>query len=1008
MQNKTAIWVFAILLTLACVYQLSFTWVASSVEEDAKKEADFKIDSVMDVNPEISAHSIDTLRQKFENEYLQKMGGQPVYPVLGWTYRQVQRNQLNKGLDLQGGMNVTLEVSVIDVIKALSGNSQDPVFLKALKRAVQMQSESRDDFVTLFGIAFKEVDPNAKLAAIFHTYENKDKIPHNAKDEEVLEIISQEAMDAISRTEQVIRKRIDNLGVVQPKVQRLESGRIIVELPGVKDKRRVRKILQGTAKLEFWETYENTEVYPKLREVNDILVQELKLKEKQVDSDTAVVKDTTLVVQNESLKIDTSNEAMGIEDLLAEEGADTTAVLEKENPFFSLLFPSYYVKDNSQFLSPGPVVGYAQLSDTAKVRKILSRKDVVSLFPRTKFFWNSKPNEGNANIIALLAIKTPKDGRAPIEGDVVTDARSTSDLLGNPEVELIMNSEGAKTWKLMTKENIGKSVAIVLDNYVYSFPTVQSEIGGGRTSISGSFTLEETQDLSSVLKAGKLPAPAKIIEEAVVGPTLGAKNIENGLLSFTVGLLIILAYMIFYYARAGAVANVALVVNMFFIMGVLASLGATLTLPGIAGIVLTIGMSVDANVLIFERIREEIAEGKGLRLALVDGYKNAYSSIIDANITTLLTGIILFIFGTGPIKGFATTLIIGICTSLFSAIFITRLIFEWQLSRNKALTFSTKLTQGAFKKINIGFVVKRKTFYFISTIIIVGGLVSLFTRGLNAGIDFSGGRYYIVQFFDQTADVDKLAGVLENEFVSADGIKLRPEVKTFGSSNQVKITTNYLIDNDGENAEQMVEDKLTAGLGNYGGSFEILSSSKVGKSIADDFAWKSAMSIVFSFIVIFLYILIRFKKWQFGVAALVAVFHDVLVVLGVFSIFYGILPFSLEIDQAFIAAILTVVGYSINDTVVVFDRIREYLGRYKRDEKEEVINRSLNSTLSRTINTSLSTFFVLLMIFIFGGEMIRGFVFALMVGVVVGTYSSLCVATPIVVDLDKDKGTGKK
>lgn len=1014
MQNKTAIWAFTILLTIACVYQLSFTWIASGVESDAKDYAVQKIDSIKAVNGEVGVTQEDSLFRAYESNYLVGMNHKEVYPLFGFTYRQVKKQEINLGLDLQGGMNVTLEVSVVDVIRALSGYSQDETFNKAIKEALNMQRNAQDDFVTLFGEAYNSIDPNAKLAAIFHTRENKDKFPRTATNTEILEIIRVEAQDAIKRTEQVIRKRIDNLGVVQPKVQRLEStGRILVELPGVKDKERVRKILQGTAKLEFWETYENSEMYSNLAAANELLGKKMSTSSKSDDVDTTNADSAKEAVVSDA---DTSN--VEEEDLLAQLGGDddsTTVDLTedaaegnqtfedfaKENPLFGVLRP-VLVQDQTGNYYPGkgPVCGYSAIKDTAEVNSLLKRKDVKSLFPpRTRFYWDAKPYDVDGQYLQLYAINvTNRDGRAPLEGDVITDARRSADPLGNPEVAMSMNGEGAKTWKNLTKENVGKSIAIVLDNYVYSAPTVQGEIGGGRSSISGRFTVEESEDLANVLKAGKLPAPARIIEEAVVGPSLGQEAVDAGVRSFMFALIAVLAYMIFYYAKAGAIADMALVANLFFVMGVLASLTATLTLPGIAGIVLTIGMSVDANVLIYERIREEITQGKGIKLAIQDGYKNAYSSIIDANITTLLTGIVLLVFGSGPIKGFATTLIIGICTSLFSAIFITRLIFEWQLENNKKVSFATKFTEGAFQKMRIAFVSKRKLFYLVSLLVIIAGIVSFTTRGFDQGVDFTGGRTYQVRF-EKEADLAAIRNGLAEVFVE-DGIKQAPEVKVFGASNQVKITTKYMIDNTEASAEDQVESTLKSGLDKIGNDYDILSSQKVGPTIADDLKVDATWSVIFALVIIFLYIILRFRKWQFGLGALVAMIHDVLIVLSIFSIFYGILPFSLEIDQAFIAAILTVVGYSINDTVVVFDRIREHLGLYKRKPLNEVLDGALNSTLSRTFNTSISTFFVLLVIFIFGGEVIRGFVFALMVGVVVGTYSSLCVATPIVLDLE--------
>jgi len=653
----------------------------------------------------------------------------------------------------------------------------------------------------------------------------------------------------------------------------------------------------------------------------------------------------------------------------------------------------------------GPVIGYVAVKDTGKVNKYLNKKQVRSLFPRDfKYLWTAKPYDEEGKFVQLVAIKvSSRDGKAPLEGNVITDARQDYEkFTASPNISMSMDGEGTKIWKRLTSENINRSIAIVLDDYVFSYPTVKGEIPNGRSEISGNFTINEAKDLANILKAGKLPAPARIVEEAIVGPSLGQEAIDSGLMSFIVALAIVLLYMMFYYSSAGIVANIALLINIFFIMGVLASLGAALTLPGIAGIVLTIGMSIDANVLIFERIREEVTAGKGLRLAITDGYNKAYSSIIDANVTTLLVAIILYMTGTGPIKGFATTLIIGILTSLFSAIFITRLIFIWRSDANKPISFATKISKGAFKNLNIGFLKNRKLFYGISTVIILGGIFSLATKGLNYGVDFTGGRSYVVRFEDDV-NTQKIREALKIVFEST------PQVKTFGPSNQVKITTKYLIDDNSKDVDETVKSKLEEGLSTFlsgdemtgSDSFEIMSSQKVGPTIADDIKRGAVWATILCLIAIFLYILMRFRKWQFGLGALVALFHDVLIVLSCFSILYGIVPFSLEMDQAFIAALLTVIGYSINDTVVVFDRIREHMGLYKKRDIEDVMNTALNSTLSRTINTSLSTFCVLLVIFILGGEVIRGFSFAMLIGVVVGTYSSIFIATPVVLDTFK-------
>jgi SecD/SecF fusion protein len=1036
MQNKSAIWVFTILLTIACLYQLSFSFVTSGVEKDAVVKAQIQLDSLKGAlapDSTLSAEKEELAFQRFEQKILQNKNAEEVYPLLGFTYAYCKKNEINLGLDLQGGMNVTLQVSVRDLVKVLSDNSTDPAFQAALVRATELQKESQDDYVTLFERAWNESNPGASLATIFHNRENKDMFPLEATNEEILETIRDQADAAVSTSEQVLRKRIDGLGVVQPSIQRQAgTGRIIVELPGVRDKERVRKILQGTAQLEFWFTFDNSEIYQKLDEANKMLAERFGKadKKKEVKEEFAIDNSEALVETNEveddsndvaeegALIVEGQNDTDtnglgGIGELSEDSLAALRANYAENNPLFNVLRPAIYQNPDDQkyYAGKGPTVGYASIYDTADVNALLDRKDVKQLFPRRmKFLWGAKPYDEGGKFLQLYAIDvSSKDEKAPLEGDVISNARVSSDPLGNPEISMSMNSEGAKIWKAMTAEAANTTnkpepgaIAIVLDDKVYSAPRVENEIAGGNSSISGQFTLDEAEDLANVLKAGKLPAPAKIIEEAVVGPTLGDESISDGLWSFVIALILILAYMAFYYSSAGIIADIALLANLFFVMGVLSSLGATLTLPGIAGIVLTIGMSVDANVLIYERIREELRAGKGVRLAIVDGYKNAYSSIIDANITTLLTGVILYIFGSGPIKGFATTLIIGIATSLFAAIFITRLLFEWRLEKNAQPSFATKLTENIMTNVAIPFVAKRKLFYMISGVVILVGMGSLVMQGLNYGVDFTGGRTYVIRF-DEAHSTSDISSVLGGQFTSEDGLVQTPEVKTYGVSNQVKITTKYLIDSQLENADELVEAKLAAGLSQIDPIYEIMSSQKVEATIADDIqeaAWESA---IFALIIIFLYIVLRFRKWQFGLGALIAMIHDVLIVLSVFSLLYRVMPFSLEIDQAFIAAILTVVGYSINDTVVVFDRIREYLGIHKRQDHDVVINDALNSTLSRTINTSLSTLVVLLMIFFFGGEVIRGFVFALIIGVVVGTYSSLCVATPIVVDLSKKK-----
>ena len=987
MQNKSFVSLFAIVFAIVCLYQLSFTWIAKGVEDDA-----------------ISYSNGDEIREK---AYLDSISSEPVFNigVKNYTYNECKSRELNLGLDLKGGMNVTLEVSVVDVIKAMSNYNKDENFNAAIQKSIEKQLDSQDDFVTLFAQSFSEINPEGKLASIFYTPELKDKINSSSSNNEVISVIRVEVENAIDRSFNILRSRIDRFGVSQPNIQRLEgSGRILVELPGVKDPERVRKLLQGTAQLEFWETYENAEILASIDQINTYLKSTVDTKE-----DTAEV---VKLLQEEIISEDDFDSSLSIEELSSDTdlASDSIAMsaeqFSRENPLYAVLFPNL---NQSNQPNDGPVCGISSIKDTATVNNYLKMEEVKDILPRdVRFAWTVKPYDPDGRFLQLIALKiTSRDGKAAMEGDVVTDARTDfGQFNGLPEVSMTMNSEGARLWKRLTADNIGKSVAIVLDSYVYSFPTVQSEISGGRSQISGNFSINEANDLSNILKSGKLPAPARIIEEAIVGPSLGKEAIDSGLKSFVIALSFVLLYMMFYYSFAGLVSNIALLANLFFVFGVLSSLGAVLTLPGIAGIVLTIGMSVDANVLIYERIREELTNGKGLKLAVSDGYKNAYSSIIDANVTTLLTGIILYIFGSGPIKGFATTLVIGILTSLFSAIFITRLIFQWRLDKKGKASFDNSITKGAFKNTAIDFIGKRKLFYGISSLIILIGVGSLVTKKLNYGVDFKGGRTFVVRFV-QNVDNESVRSTLANNFVDESGLKMYPEVKTFGDDNQVKITTKFLIDSKDLNADDLVVEKLENGL-ELIGNYEIMSSQKVGPTIADDIKVSAFWSIMFSLLVIFLYILLRFRKWQFSLGAVAAVFHDVLIVLSIFSLFYGILPFSLEIDQAFIAALLTIIGYSLNDTVVVFDRIREHMDIYKKKEFTSLVNNALNSTLSRTVNTSLTTFFVLLVIFLFGGEIIRGFMFALMVGVIVGTYSSLFVASPIMVDTIKKSLENKK
>lgn len=1006
MQNKGFIKVFAIALALVSLYQLSFTYFANKIENDAAEFAQG-----------------DLVK---EQNYLDSIANKPVYNFIWlreFTFTECKERELNLGLDLKGGMNVTLEVSVVDVIKSLANYTKDTTFVNTINLARKLQRDSQEDFVDLFGQAFNQLEPNGRLAAFFTTIELKERINYNSTNEEVLAVIHAEADGAIENSFNIIRSRIDRFGVAQPNIRSLEQkSRILVELPGIKDPERVRALLQGTASLEFWETYENAEIYKYLLEANAKIkeIEDAKKALEEAKDEKVVEEELVLTSEDEPeisdliAEIEDSTEELSLIDQLA---GDSLAIeslsaspedLLNDYPLFSVLQPRS--SRDGQLLS-GAAVGYSQVKDTSKVNAYLKLKQVKSLFPRNlKLLWSAKAIDKEGIWFELVAIKiTSRDGRPALDGDVITNARADfGQDQANAEVSLSMNSEGAKIWARLTKENVGRQIAIVLDNYVRSHPVVNQEIKGGRSSISGgNMDIKESKDLANILKSGKLPAPARIIEEAIVGPSLGKEAIRAGLISFIIAFVMVLLYMAFYYNHAGLVANMALIINIFFIMGVLASLGAVLTLPGIAGIILTIGMSVDANVLIYERIREELNAGKGYKLAISDGYKNAYSAILDANVTTLLTAIILYYFGQGPIQGFATTLGIGILTSLFSSIFLTRLVFLAFMDKNITLKFDTKLTRNAFKNTNINFLGMRKFFYGLSMIFIVISLFSLFTRGLNQGVDFTGGRNFLIRF-EQDVNTNEVQKMLKEVYGEA------PEVKTFGEENQVKITTKYMIDSDDPNADDMVEEMLYEGIKSLLGDNATyndfkennrMSSQKVGPTIADDIKESAYYAIIFSLLIIFLYILMRFKNWQFGMGAIVALIHDVFIILGIYSLMYNIMPFSMEIDQAFIAAILTVVGYSINDTVVVFDRVREFLGLYKKRERAEIINSALNTTLSRTFSTSLSTFVVLLTMFILGGETIRGFIFALMIGVVVGTYSSLFIATPIVYDTVKKAET---
>jgi SecD/SecF fusion protein len=976
MQGKGFIKFMAILLGIVCVYSLSFNLVTSNVENNAKAYAKG--------NPEK------------ERAFLDSMATVPVYPIFGFNYEFCKSKEINLGLDLKGGMNVTMEISLAELVKSLAGNPDDANFNQAVSNAQKELNAGGKDFINLFVNNFEKLSPNARLADYFANQDNAQQLKANASNDEVKTYLSKEATSAIDRSFIIIRSRIDGFGVVSPNMQKQEgTNRILIEMPGVQDKERIHKLLQGSAELQFWQVYQNEEVYSVLENINKTLA--------------STLKDTTTTKTDTAAKAGSKLAGLG-KKVDVKDSVSIRNEAAKSNPLFAVLnIPTYQGQNGQSSLRPGPVVGWVAQKDTAKVNSYLKRPEVAGIVPSSfKFMWSVKPIEGS-KVFELYAIKvTNADGKPDLGGEAISDARHDYDQKGKPEVTMYMTGDGAAKWKKITADasadpNNKKAIAIVLDNNVYSAPTVQNEIPNGISSITGSFTVNDTQDLSNILKAGKLPAPARIVGEFVVGPSLGQAAIDNGLLSFCLAFVVILVFMALYYNKAGWVANLALVINLFFIMGILVSLGAVLTLPGIAGIILVIGLSVDANILIFERVREELLHGKTTAVSIREGFKHAMPSIIDSNVTILILGIILYIFGSGPVQGFATTLCIGILSSLFCAVLISRLVFEGLLHKNANITFGNKATLHAFRDIAFNFVGRRKIYYAISSAIIVLGFIFYFKNGgLRLGIDFKGGRYYIVHF-DKTISTEDVKGRLTPVFGNE-----APEVKTAGASNELKITTTYHISDPSLTADKVVEDALRSGLDKTGSKYTIESNQKVGPIIASDLVYSAYGAILFSCLVMFIYIIIRFKKLNYGLGAVIALFHDVLLVLSFYTILDGVLPFSLEIGQDFIAAILTVMSYTMTETVVVFDRIREKLAETGKEdihgeERNTVINFALNSTLSRTILTSLTVFFVLLVIFIFGGESIRGFIFALLIGRVIGTYSSLCISTPIVVDLGKSK-----
>ena len=997
MQSKGAIRLVAILLMLASLWQLSFTLVNSVQEKKAVKYAEAKavaaensaaFSKVADVD---KAFYLDSVKKVASRMYIDSISSEKIY--LGYTYKEVQAKSINLGLDLKGGMNVMLQVQLEDLVRALSKNNQSAEFNNAIALAKENQKDSREDFITLFAEAWKQTSNGLPLAHVFGTIDMVGKIGPESTDAEVIEVIRAESESAIANSFNVLRNRIDRFGVTQPNIQKLgNSGRILVELPGVKEPERVRKLLQGTASLEFWPTFNYSEVKGYLDEANALLAQ--------------IVVDETPVVETPAVEADS---------LLAAELEQNAAEAElmKQNPLYAVLAPA-------QFESA--CIGYAHYSDTSKVNKYLAMPQVKALFPAEfRPMWTVKASAMDENIFELVAIKAVSaDGKAPLDGGYVTDARvQFGTSAGTPEVSMSMNGEGAGIWARLTGDNVGKQVAIVLDGMVYSYPRVNGKIEGGSSSITGDFTLEEAEDLANVLKSGKLPAPATIIQEQVVGPSLGAESINAGMISFIIAFILVLIYMVLFYAGAGLVADIALLCNVVLLFGTLVSFGAVLTLPGIAGLVLTLGMAVDANVIIYERVKEELRAGKGLSKAIADGYSNAYSAIIDGQVTTLLTGFVLFVFGSGPVQGFATTLIIGIITSMVTSIFITRLIFDDRVEKGKNVTFDNKLTRNFLQNTKVDFIGKKKIAYIVSGALILISILSIGIKGFTYGVDFTGGRTYVVRF-DQPAEVEAVRAAVNAAFDNAAANdetvdNSAAEVKQFGGDSQIKITTTYKVENEASEVDTEVEGILYEALkGFYAEDLTIeeftstqdnpngiVSSDKVGPTIANDITRDAFIAVILALIVIFGYIAIRFKGWTWGLGGVAGLAHTALIVIGFFSLFSGILPFSLDIDQTFIAAILTIIGYAINDTVVIFDRIREYKEMHPKADFKQNVNAALNSTLSRTMNTSLTTLVTMLAIAIFGGEVIRGLAVALILGIVIGTYASIFIATPIMFDVTK-------
>ena len=1030
MQNKGLVKLFALLFGLVSIYQLSFTFVANRQEKKAEEFAALKVPT--------SVEDYSHKREKIVSQYLDSIANETVYNlgIASYTFKEVKDRELKQGLDLKGGINVTLQISVHDILRGLADNSKNADFEKALAQADKRLRETDQSYIDLFFEAFDATGAKLAAADIFGNKTLSSQITPQMSNSQVQPIIRRKVDESISSAFEVLRKRIDKFGVTNPDIKKLgNSGRISVELPGAKDISRVKNLLQSTAQLEFWETFKASDFTMFFGQLNAAL----QAKEAPAKAEETPSTAQTTSHETDSLATATADTlAHGEVDKLlgkTEEKKDSIAPAQK-NPLYDLF--QLTQGDNS------PSIGYFLAADTTKLLSYLRGDEAKRLMPaelkNAKFVFGkphkldnfqqlyrlfmpyeyeqARPAEAKAfkerlqgllrksDLVELYALRGNRTNEPPLSGSVVTDAVQTYDNHNQPCVSMNMNSEGAKIWENLTGKVFTEkgNIAIVLDNIVYSAPSVTSgPIAGGSTQITGNFTVLEAQDLANVLRAGKLPASADIVQSVVVGPSLGQEAITSGFISFAIAGLIIFLWMLFYYGRAGVFADIALLFNILLMFGILVSINSVLTLPGIAGIVLTIGMSIDANVIIFERIREELRNGKALTQAIHDGFSHAITSVLDANITTFLTGAVLFIFGSGPIKGFATTLMIGIITTIFTAVFITRLLIDWYVAKGKDLSFTTSLTKNLLANVNVDFLSKRKLWYAISGILILISLGSMFTRGFDQGIDFVGGRSYQVRF-KNPVETQKVASLLKKSLGSV-------EVKTFGAANQVRISTKYKYNDESTQTDNEIQEILYKDLQpvmgeqiSYdefmsGEGLGVMKSDKTGPSIAEDIKSSAVWAIIGSLIIIFGYILVRFRKWQFSMGAVAALTHDVIITLGAFSLLYSVMPFSLEIDQQFIAAILTVIGYSLNDTVIIFDRIREEIG--KSGWSDQTLNHAISTTLSRTLNTSLTTLLTLLAIFIFGGETLRGFMFAMIIGVVVGTYSSIFVATPLVYDSSK-------